>query len=239
MRFIVMHKVDQKMETGAPPSPELISNMGKLIGEGFKTGVVLDGAGLRPSATRTRLRRSGGEEALTNGPYRGENELVAGFVLIKVRSRDEALAWASRFAEALGEAEIELGPVTEPWDLGIAPRPEGEVPLRFLLLNKADQRTEAGLPPSAKEQAGVGRLLEDMRRAGVFLSAEGIQPSAKGARLKFSGGRRTMTDGPFAESKELIAGFAILSMPSLEEALAWTERYAEDLGEVEVDVRPL
>jgi hypothetical protein len=76
-----------------------------------------------------------------------------------------------------------------------------------------------------------------MKDAGVFLAGEGLKPSSRAARLRTSGGKHTWTDGPFAETKELIAGFVILELPSLQVAKAWTDRYADILGDIEVDVR--
>ena len=239
MRFMLMHKVDTAMEAGVPPSPELIANMGAFIEEHAKSGVFLGGEGLRPSATRTRITVSGGKQTMQDGPYAGTNELVAGCALIQVQSKDEALAWVARYAAVVGDVEIEMGPVTEPWDLGLCPKP-ADVPLRYLLLQKADRSSEAGTPPNRQQMAAIAKLTEEMTRAGVLLSTEGLQPSAKAVRVKFAGGKRMVVDGPFAESKELIAGFSILNLPSLDETIEQTTRFAAILGgDVEVDIRPM
>src|SRR5262245_14434140 len=108
MRFMVMHKVDAKMEAGGPPDKEIIRGMGKLVGEGLKSGVFLDGAGLHRSAQRVRLRARGGETTARRGPYPGDNELLASFAMIKARSLDEAVEVARRFAAILGDAELEV-----------------------------------------------------------------------------------------------------------------------------------
>src|SRR5262245_10151086 len=132
MRVISMHKVDAAMEAGKLPSRELIQGMGKLMGEMRGAGVFVDGAGLRPSATRVRLRGGGGARTVQHGPYAGGNELIAGVAMVKVRDMDDALAWAGRYGDALGgDAELEIGPVTEGWDLGVMPKPEN-APLRCL-----------------------------------------------------------------------------------------------------------
>jgi hypothetical protein len=239
MRFMVMHKVDADMEASVPPRPGLIQEMGAFIEEHAKAGVFLGGEGLKPSATRTRLAFSGGNRSVQHGPYAGANELIARCMVIKVKSRDEAIDWVSRWAEVVGDVEVELGPVNEPWDLGMCPQP-ADAPLRFLVLQKADRGSEAGERPSRRQQAALARLTEEMQRAGVLLQAEALQPSAKALRLKFSRGERVVVDGPFAESKELIAGFAILRLPSREAAIEQTTRFARILGgDVEVDVRPL
>ncbi len=228
MRFIVMHKVDSKMEAGTPPPREIIENMGKLVGEGLESGVFKDGAGLHRSARRVRLRYAGGKREVTKGPYAGENELVASFAMVKSKSIEGAMELADRVAKIVGDCEIEIGPVVEAWDLGVVPEPEGPRDHRFLLLQKGD-----GTP-----SATLDALKKQMTAEGALLSAASLAPSARGVRLAAGpSGKRTWTDGPFAESKELIAGFSIIEVQSLEAALAWADRYAAILDGNEVDVR--
>jgi hypothetical protein len=102
--------------------------------------------------------------------------------------------------------------------------------MRFMLLVKADQNTEAGVLPSKELVAAMGQFNEEMVKAGVLLAAEGLHPSSKGARLKFSGGERTVIDGPFTETKELVAGFWIIQVKSKAEAIEWASRvpFADD-----------
>jgi hypothetical protein len=238
MRIISMHKVDAKMEAGVMPSQELIQGMGKLMGDMRNAGALIDGAGLRPSATRVRLRFSGGERKVQKGPYRGENERIAAVSMLNVADMDEALSWASRYGKAVGDVELELGPVTEPWDLGLMPRPDG-VPLRCLLLHKADADHEAGkpLPPTAAE--ALSRVQDEMREAGVLMVSERLQPSSQGMRIKVTNKKAVMMDGPFTESKELIAGYVIVNVPVLAAAREWCLRFAEVIGDVEMDLWPL
>ncbi|WP_394827919.1 YciI family protein [Pendulispora albinea] len=239
MRFMMMHKNDPHTEAGGRPSRELIESMGKFIGEHVKAGAFVDGAGLGGSATRTRVTFRGGACTVKHGPYAGVNELIASFSVLKVRSRDEALAWARRYAEVLGDGEIELGPVNEPWDLGLIPKPEN-APLRVLMLHKADGTSEAGESPSAARRAGLTKLAKEMTEAGVLLSSETLQPSAKGKRLLFARNELHVMDGPFSESKELIGGFSILRLPSIDDVVVQSKRYAAILGgTLELDIRPL
>jgi hypothetical protein len=237
MRFIVMHKVDANMEAGGKPSQELISQMGELVQGSLKSGVFLNGAGLHRSARRVRLQCAEGDCAEERGPYAGKNERVAAFTMISAPSLDAAVSHARTLAGSLGKVEIEVGPVVEPWDLGMMPKPAGPLPERFLLLCKATQADEAG-DSAAKHAAAVSALAQSFHENAAVLAAESLAPSAKGARLSSSsGGKRTWVDGPFAESKELIAGFSLLNLPSKQDALAWADRYAAILGEqIEVDV---
>ena len=104
-------------------------------------------------------------------------------------------------------------------------------------MHKSNEENEAGIPPSKELMEEMGKLMEETSRAGVLLAAEGVHPSSRGARLEFSGGRRTVTDGPFAEAKELIAGFAIGQVDSKDEAIEWATRFADVIGDVEIEVR--
>jgi hypothetical protein len=133
MRFIVMHKVDSKMESGAPPDGEIIKSMGQLVGESLKQGIFLDGAGLHRSARRVRLRCKGGKCDVERGPYAGANELVASVALVRAESIDAAIELARRYGAALVDGEIEVGPVVEPWDLTGSPKPSHVVGEQFLI----------------------------------------------------------------------------------------------------------
>lgn len=106
--------------------------------------------------------------------------------------------------------------------------------MRFMVIIKADANAEAGVRPDTGLLAAVGKLNEEMMKAGVLLAGEGLQPSAKGARIQFSGARRTVIDGPFRELKELISGFMLIRTASKQEAIGWASRIPFESGEVEV-----
>jgi hypothetical protein len=107
-----------------------------------------------------------------------------------------------------------------------------------MLLLKADKNTEAGVLPSTELLTEMGKYNEELVKAGVLLAGEGLQPSSKGARVKFSGKNRTVIDGPFAETKELIAGFWLIQVKSKEEAIEWVKRCPNPLdGEAEIEIR--
>jgi hypothetical protein len=110
--------------------------------------------------------------------------------------------------------------------------------MRFVAMVKADKDSEAGVLPSEKLLTEMGKFNEELVKAGMLLGAEGLQPSSKGARVKFSGTKRTVIDGPFAETKELIAGFWILQAKSKEEVIEWIKRCPNPLaGESEIEIR--
>jgi hypothetical protein len=109
--------------------------------------------------------------------------------------------------------------------------------MRFLCLYKPSQAE--GAPPSQAEIAAMGKLIEEMTKEGTLLSTEGCQPSAKGARVRLSGGKITVTDGPFVETKELVGGFAIIQAKSKEEAIELTKRFLKVAGDGETEIRQL
>ena len=114
--------------------------------------------------------------------------------------------------------------------------------MRFMIIVKASKDSEAGVMPSQKLLAEMGKFNEELAKAGVLLSGEGLHASSKGARVRFSGAKRTVIDGPFAETKELIAGFWLWQVKSKEEAMKWTRRFPNPAGEGkegEIEVREL
>jgi hypothetical protein len=110
--------------------------------------------------------------------------------------------------------------------------------MRVVVLVKASPETEAGQMPDEKILAEMGKFNEELVKAGVMLAGEGLHPTSKGKRVRFSGGRRTVVDGPFAESKELVAGYWLWEVGSMDEAVRWLERAPFDAG-AELEIRPV
>ena len=112
--------------------------------------------------------------------------------------------------------------------------------MRVMVLVKADKSSEAGVMPDEKLLAEMGKFNEELVKAGVMLAGEGLHPSSKGARVRFSGDKRTVIDGPFTETKELVAGFWLWQVKSLAEAIEWVKRCPNPmLGESEIEIRPV
>ena len=110
--------------------------------------------------------------------------------------------------------------------------------MRFIVMIQADKNTEAGAMPSEELFTAMGKYNEELVKAGVFLTGEGLHPSSKGARVKFSGGKCSVIDGPFTETKELIAGFWMWQVKSKDEAIEWVRRCPNPLGtEFEIEIR--
>src|SRR5437868_8619544 len=110
--------------------------------------------------------------------------------------------------------------------------------MRVLVIVKADKNSEAGIMPSRKILEDMGKFNEELVKAGVMLAAEGLHPSSKGKRVRFAGGKRTVIDGPFTETKELVAGFWLWQVKSMDEAIEWIKRAPFDGGS-EIELRPV
>ena len=114
--------------------------------------------------------------------------------------------------------------------------------MRFMIMVRANRETEKDAPPSAKLISEMADYHEELAKAGALVDASGLQPSAKGWRIRYSGGKRAVVDGPYSETKELIAGYTIIEASTREEALEWTKRFPNpfpDEPESEIEVRPI
>jgi hypothetical protein len=237
MRFMVMHKMTDEMEKGLPPDQATIEGVGKLVEDGLKDKIFVSGEGLKPSSQRVHIAYKNGKRTITDGPFAEAKELVGGFALVRVRSKEEALSWCDKFAAVIGDVELFMGPVVEPWDLGMMPKP-AHAPLRFLSMHKGDDAA-AGTPPDPALMAKMGALIEEMTKSGVLQATGGLDSTRKGARIRYDGGKRTVIDGPFAESKELVAGYAIIDVPSKAAAIEWSMRFGDVVKVNEIEVRQM
>jgi hypothetical protein len=244
MRFMMLVKATKDCEAGVPSDERKLSEIRRYNEELDKAGMLLACEGLKASSQGVRVHYRNGKFTLTDGPFAETKELVAGFWLIQAKSKEEAIEWAKRVP--FQEGEVEIRPLFELTDFPMDPaeKPDGwrekEEQLRaappparkpgttrYLGILKADSDTEAGVLPDEKLLTAMGEFLEEGTKAGIFLAGEGLQPSSKGARIRYSGSKRTVTDGPFAETKELIAGYAILQFKSKAEAIEWTKRFVQ------------
>jgi hypothetical protein len=260
MRFMMLVKATRDFEAGVLPDEKHLSEMAKWTEELVKAGALLGAGRLQPSSQGVRVGYANGKFMVTDGPFAESKELIAGYCMIQANSRDEAIEWARRVP--FQEGEIELRPLFELFDFPVdsAEKPDGwrekeeqfrAAPparkpgtIRYMGIVKADKDTEAGVLPDEKLLAAMGAFMEEGVKSGVFLSADGLQPSSMGARVRFSGSKRMVTDGPFAETKELVGGYAILQFTSKAEAIEWTKRFVQvdapgRLGaESECELRP-
>jgi hypothetical protein len=239
MRFLIMHRTNAHWESGASPSPELIARVGALLDALAKAGVLIAAEGLRASSEGVRLRFAAGARTVINGPFEGENELPGGFSIVRMPSLEDAIEWATRQAHVLGDVEIDIRPVTEPWDIGMGAKPADVSTRRYMILRKATSSTEAGEAPSSAQRAELARLIDETTSNGRHLVTETIRPSRRGRRYKNSRGGVSICDGPFTETKELIGGYVVVSAASLDDAGRCALQYIDAVEADEVDLREL
>jgi hypothetical protein len=258
---MILGKANKDSEAGVPPDEKMLSEMAKCTEELVKSGALIAAERLQPSSKGARVRYANGKFTVIDGPFAETKELIAGFALVEAKSRQEAIALARRMP--FQEGEVEVRPLLELTDVPVGPTetaddwrqkeeqlhaaPPARRPgtIRYMGLVKADAGTEAGILPDEKFLSAMAGFMQQGVKAGVFLSGEGLQPTSKGARVRFSGKERMVIDGPFAETKELIAGYAILQFTSNAGAIEWTKRFVQvdapgRLGaESECEIRPI
>ncbi len=239
MRFIIMHKTNEYWEAGGTPSPELIARVGALLTALEKAHVLVGGEGLRETSQGVRLIFSGGKRTIVKGPYQGNHELPAGFTILHAPSLDDAIELATHQAEVLGDIEVDIRPVKEPWDIGRGAKPETLRTVRYMLLRKATPATETGAAPTPSQRASLGELIDKTARTGLQVVDVGIRPSSRGRRYLNSRNGITVIDGPFVETKELLAGYGIVTATCLDDACRWAEPYLKAVEGNEVDVLEL
>ena len=244
MRFMMLRKADSDTESGAPPSEQLLNAIGKYHDELTTAGVMRAREALEPSTHAARVAFAGRTPAVLAEAPAGTKGTVAGFTIIDVPSKEEAVAWAKRWPaiDGGGEVEIEVREGNCPGGVPSVPKPRTVVPdatrpKRYAILLKMNQKGEAGILPEQHRLAAMEKHNEASIRSGVMLAGEGLQPSSRGARVKFSGGKPTVIDGPFAEAKEMVAGFWLIQVSSRDEAIEWVKAYPYPYEDAEVEIR--
>ena len=243
-RYMLLIKATADYEAGKLPDEPTLHQHADYIQELVQAGALVGCERLQPSSQGVRVHFANGKFTVTDGPFTETKELVAGFCMIRAASLEEAVGWARRMP--FQREEIDVRPLFELEDFPVDPaeKPDGwrdketemrtaSPPVRkpdtqrYMGLLKADPDTEAGVLPDEKVLSAMGAFIEDGVKAGIFLSGEGLQPSSQSARIRSSGGKRIVLDGPFTETKELVAGYAILQFASRAEAIEWTKRFVQ------------
>lgn len=225
MQYMILRRADRQSETGrlAPPEDSLLF------------------ASLQPSANAVRLRLREGEASVTPGPFPDPAEIIAGFAIVDVPDKNAAIDWLR--AWPAGEQPVELEIRESGCPGGCAQVVAAEVAgleshKRFavLLRSSDDLENEVPVPQAMLDALDVHNAVE--ARAGVLLAADGLRGSARGARVKVAKNSFSVIDGPFTEIKEMIAGFWLIRVPSMADAIAWAKRNPYPVGaNVDVEIR--
>lgn len=239
MRYLIAHKADSRSEQGIAPEKELVARVGQMIGRMSRARALEAGEGLGPTSRGARVRFRGGSRDVLPGPFTGGHELPASLSIIRTATLDDAVEWAASQAQALGDLDVDIRPVVEPWDLGFSEKPADLETTRYMVVRKADAATEAGTVPALSRRAAFAALLEDTSRTGVHVATEVVRPSAKGRRYLNTSDGISVYDGPFVESKELLGGYVIVKGDSLDAVDHWVREYIEAVGPREVDLLEL
>jgi hypothetical protein len=215
MQFMILRRADHGTEAEGFPPPQLVQ-------------AVPAAKWLHPSGDGVRMRRAGGQWSVTQAPFAATEELVAGFAFTEADSREQALAWVAAnwpTADGEGNAVLEVREAGCPggcvgFDTGATPAGRA-----YAVLLRSDAASEADLEPPPSVIDTMNRANQAGVKAGIALAGEGLKSTARGGRVKFSGGKPAIIDGPFAEVKELIAGYWLIQADTLEQAMDWVRNY--------------
>jgi hypothetical protein len=251
MRYMLMVKATRDFEAGIWPDETTLAEMAKFTEALVQAGALVACERLTPSAKGSRVRCAHQKTSVIDGPFAETKEVIAGICLIEAKSLEEAIGWAKRIP--FQDGEVEVRPTFDLDDVVIAPEEQQKSPplarkpgtLRFMGLVKADRDSEAGLLPNEQALAAMGKFLDEATKAGILLAGEGLQASSKSARVRYSGSQRMVIDGPFAETKELVAGYMVVQFPSQADAIDWIKRFVQVdapgryQGQCECELRPI
>jgi hypothetical protein len=265
MRVIMLLKSDAQSEAGVPPPEHVLAEMGQYSEQLLNAGVMVGGEGLHSSSNGAKVRIAKGKTTVLDGPFAEAKEVVAGYYMLKVKDLAEAIEWTKKLpgADWAPEAEAELRPLYETEDFPVDPSeqpggwrdqeiaarkeletkvPGPEKGPRWISFLKADKNTEAEMDPSTELLEKMGALMGEMQQQGLLISGEGLRASKHGAKVLLKNKKLSVLDGPFAETKEIIAGFSMFRAKTKAEAIEWARRCLQihmdgtsiDTGEIEV-----
>jgi hypothetical protein len=228
MKIVLFRRGDADSEAGVKPWPELVQAMGNHFAALEAEGRVYAGEGLKPSSQAVRVTFKDGKAVVTDGPFAEAREVIAGISLIDMPDMEAAAEWLKQWPveDAHGHAEIEVRDLGCPGGLpGFGdPAAPGEG-RRYAVMLLSTEAAEADFVPPKEVLAKMADANRRGHEAGHLIAGEGLKSSRSGKRVKFTGGKPQVIDGPFAEVKELVAGFWIVRAASIAGAIAWAESY--------------
>jgi hypothetical protein len=229
MKFMMFYRPDR--ETLDMPKPEHMATMGAYVEKSYASGVLLDTGGLTPAARGARVRIAGGKFTVSDGPPAVSTKLMAGYAVINAKSLADAVEHGKRFLAIAGDGETEVRPMFD--------MPGSGTPPRFMMLYRPDADQETACAPSPEHMAAMGKYVTAMFQEGVLISTGGLEPSSKGARVRLGAGKVTITDGPFTETKELVAGYAQVQVKDLPDAIEHAKTFLAIAGDGICEIRSM
>jgi hypothetical protein len=245
MQFMVMRRSDEATEAGRMPAAAVFDDMARYHEQLDEAGRVALALGLRPSSRAVRLKMGPGFESVTDGPFAETRELIAGFTVFEADTREQAIellkSWPASDADATGASGVTVLELREtgcPGGCAQVPPATGLDDGRYVILLRADDGTEADRIPPQPMLDALNAFNAAQVAEGRLLAGDGLKASSSGARVKLAGGQASVIDGPFAEAKELIAGFWMIRAASMLDAIAWARTLPYPTGPyVEVEIR--
>jgi hypothetical protein len=240
MRYFMTIILDPQTDAGAFKVPEALGEaMGPYIEKEVASGRLISTGGLKRSSEATRVSGRTGRLATTDGPFAEAKEVVGGYVVIEVPDKAAAVAAASDFVELTLPTACPTSSSRSARSTAASTTEEHD--MEFMVIRKADAETEAGAKPSAKLIDDMTSYNERLVRSGKMKAGAGLHPSSRGARVIFTDGRPTVVDGPFAEAKEMIAGYSIIEAGSLQEVIDLVRDWPREdgNGNVAIEIRQI
>ena len=242
MQYLILRKADKDTEASAMPSQALIDAMGRYNQQLVDAGVMLSGEGLKPTAGAVRLSLVKGKTTIVDGPFTETKEIVAGISVFEAKSKQDAIDWVLKWPveDGDGNVEIEIRESGCPGGCATvhpnaAANQEGK---RYVVLLRSSPDLEAEVPVAQEKLDRLDAFNAVQAKAGVLLAADGLRSSARGARVKFAGGKPSVIDGPFTEIKEMIAGFWMCRATSMQAAIEWARTIPYPTGpDIELEIR--
>lgn len=242
MGYLIFRRADKQTEAAAMPGTALIDAMGRYNQQLVDAGVMRAGEGLKPTSSAVRMSIAPGKVTITDGPFAETKELIAGISVFDVKTKQEAIDWVLKWPVEDGDGNVDIEIRESGCPGGCATvntnLEAGNTGKRYAVLLRSSDDLESEVPVAQERLDRLDAHNAVEAQAGRLLAADGLRSSARGARVRFREGKPTVIDGPFTEIKEMIAGYWMIRVASMQDAIEWARRNPYPTGPVvEVEIR--